>query len=253
MPQRRVPGFCRKRVRRWRRRLWRRTGRKSCACMEPCPAAASRRRRAGPSRPCRRRQSRLRSPGRTPGARTRSRAPRPPAATWMRWISGGRESARLNTPPCWNSILILQVRPNPRHNPLPMNTEQNHLLVVDDDPELRDLLRRYLEEHGFQVGCVADGAALEKYLEQQQQVDLVILDLMLPGVDGLSLARSLRSSGDLPPSMPAIMSCRRAIVSFISGRCEDGSGAWTKRFQYCSRACDKSDSAEMPAVPAIPP
>src|SRR5574340_994754 len=134
MPQRRVPGFCRKRVRRWRRRLWRRTGRKSCACMEPCPAAAS----------------------------------------------GGRESARLNTPPCWNSILILQVRPNPRHNPLPMNTEQNHLLVVDDDPELRDLLRRYLEEHGFQVGCVADGAALEKYLEQQQ-VDLGILDLMLPG------------------------------------------------------------------------
>lgn len=95
-----------------------------------------------------------------------------------------------------------------------MNTEQNHLLVVDDDPELRDLLRRYLEEHGFQVGCVADGAALEKYLEQQQQVDLVILDLMLPGVDGLSLARSLRSSGDLPIIM---LSARGEDVDRIIG------------------------------------
>ena len=71
------------------------------------------------------------------------------------------------------------------------------LLVVDDDKALRDLLCRYLAEHGYTVSAVADGVAMEKVLAEQS-IDLVILDLMLPGEDGLSLAKRLRSRSNLP-------------------------------------------------------
>ncbi len=71
------------------------------------------------------------------------------------------------------------------------------LLVVDDDAELRDLLVRYLRTNGFDVAAVPDGLAMEKHL-RSHPVDLVILDLMLPGKDGLAIVRELRSEGDLP-------------------------------------------------------
>ena len=71
------------------------------------------------------------------------------------------------------------------------------LLVVDDDPGLRELLTRYLTEQGFEVVAVPDGQAMEKYLAAQS-ADLVILDLMLPGEDGLALARRLRARGEIP-------------------------------------------------------
>lgn len=71
------------------------------------------------------------------------------------------------------------------------------LLVVDDDRELRRLLDRYLTGHGFEVTTVADGEALEAMLAKGS-FDLVILDLMLPGEDGLSLARRIRHRGELP-------------------------------------------------------
>lgn len=69
------------------------------------------------------------------------------------------------------------------------------LLVVDDEPELRALLKRYLGQQGYLVEAVADGAAMERQLKKQP-ADLIILDLMLPGEDGLSLARRLRRQGD---------------------------------------------------------
>lgn len=72
-----------------------------------------------------------------------------------------------------------------------------HLLVVDDDVALRDLLCRYLSEHGYTVSAVADGSAMEQLLAKQA-VDLVILDLMLPGEDGLTLAKRLRSRSTMP-------------------------------------------------------
>lgn len=71
------------------------------------------------------------------------------------------------------------------------------LLIVDDDAELRDLLVRYLRNNGFDAVAVADGLAMEKHL-RGHPVDLVILDLMLPGKDGLAIARELRSESDLP-------------------------------------------------------
>lgn len=77
-----------------------------------------------------------------------------------------------------------------------MSDQPGRLLVVDDEPELRALLKRYLTEQGYQVTAVADGVAMQQYLDKQP-VDLVILDLMLPGEDGLSLARHLREQREL--------------------------------------------------------
>jgi two-component system OmpR family response regulator len=71
------------------------------------------------------------------------------------------------------------------------------LLVVDDDEEIRDLLARYLSEHGFRMVTAADGTAMRAVLSTQS-IDLVILDLMLPGEDGLSLCRWLRSESATP-------------------------------------------------------
>lgn len=74
-----------------------------------------------------------------------------------------------------------------------MNTT-NKLLVVDDDLRLRDLLERYLTSQGFEVKGVADAKAMDAVL-QRERVDLLILDLMLPGEDGLSVCRRLRGQG----------------------------------------------------------
>ena len=71
------------------------------------------------------------------------------------------------------------------------------LLVVDDDPGIRDLLCQYLGEQGFRVAAAEDGKAMDTWLAGNS-ADLVILDLMLPGEDGLSLARRLRSDYELP-------------------------------------------------------
>ncbi len=76
-----------------------------------------------------------------------------------------------------------------------MNPCSERLLIVDDEPELRSLLSRYLSQEGYEVAEAEDGVAMERYLETHE-VDLVILDLMLPGEDGLTLARRLRSSSD---------------------------------------------------------
>jgi len=70
------------------------------------------------------------------------------------------------------------------------------ILVVDDDPRVRDLLSRYLEGEGYKVASVEHGDAMRCHLTDNP-VDLVILDLTLPGEDGLSLARELRAASDI--------------------------------------------------------
>jgi two-component system phosphate regulon response regulator OmpR len=77
------------------------------------------------------------------------------------------------------------------------NEGAGRLLVVDDDPELRDLLRTYLERQGFQVVTVADGVAMDAELAASRP-DLIVLDLMLPGEDGLSIAKRIRAAGGPP-------------------------------------------------------
>jgi DNA-binding response OmpR family regulator len=79
-----------------------------------------------------------------------------------------------------------------------MNDRQNRLLVVDDDSRLRDLLTRYLGEQGFEVRAVGDAAQMER-LRSREHFDLIVLDLMLPGEDGLSICRRLRGTGDNTP------------------------------------------------------
>ena len=73
----------------------------------------------------------------------------------------------------------------------------SHLLVVDDDRETRELLSLYLGQQGFDVAVVEDGNEMDAWLADHS-TDLVILDLMLPGEDGLSIARRLQSDHKLP-------------------------------------------------------
>ena len=75
-----------------------------------------------------------------------------------------------------------------------------HILIVDDDRELRALLTDFLGRHGCRVDAVADGRAMLQRLEAGRY-DLVVLDLMLPGEDGLVLCRRLRSASSLPVIM----------------------------------------------------
>ncbi|HDK38166.1 MAG TPA: response regulator [Thiolapillus brandeum] len=71
------------------------------------------------------------------------------------------------------------------------------ILIVDDDLALRELLQRYLGEQGFETAAVADGQAMKAWLNDHDP-DLVVMDLMLPGEDGLSLTRRLRATTDFP-------------------------------------------------------
>ncbi|MEO0035345.1 MAG: hypothetical protein RLZZ501_1368 [Pseudomonadota bacterium] len=76
-----------------------------------------------------------------------------------------------------------------------------HILVVDDDQEIRDLLARFLAKHGLRVSTARDGAEMARLLDERK-VDLVVLDLMLPGEDGLALTRRLRETR---PTLPIVM------------------------------------------------
>jgi DNA-binding response OmpR family regulator len=72
-----------------------------------------------------------------------------------------------------------------------------HILVVDDDPGMRTLLEAYLGDSGFAVKTALDGAAMWQALERGMP-DAIVLDLMMPGEDGLSLARRLRGQSNVP-------------------------------------------------------
>lgn len=78
-----------------------------------------------------------------------------------------------------------------------MSNLPQQLLVVDDEPKIRQLLKKYLAREGYLVDAVNDGSAMDKYLSKHT-VDLVILDLMLPGEDGLAIGRRLREQRNLP-------------------------------------------------------
>ena len=79
-----------------------------------------------------------------------------------------------------------------------MSETKIRIIVVDDDARLRELLNRYLTEQGFNVRAVADGSDLNRWLARERY-DLMVLDLMMPGEDGLSICRRLRGLGDKIP------------------------------------------------------
>ena len=76
-------------------------------------------------------------------------------------------------------------------------SERPHVLIVDDDREIRGLLAQYLDKHDFRTTAVADGKEMRRVLDRTH-IDLLVLDLMLPGEDGLTLCRELRSRSQLP-------------------------------------------------------
>jgi two-component system OmpR family response regulator len=79
-----------------------------------------------------------------------------------------------------------------------------HILIVDDDREIRDLLARFLNKHGLRVTTAADGREMHRVLDGSR-IDLIVLDLMLPGEDGLTLCRNLRARSAVPIIMLTAM------------------------------------------------
>jgi two-component system, OmpR family, response regulator len=77
------------------------------------------------------------------------------------------------------------------------DTVQPHILVVDDDPDIRELLEDYLTENALRVSVVASGKAMSQVLADEA-IDLVILDLRLAGEDGMAIVRTLRDSSSIP-------------------------------------------------------
>ncbi|MGZ5583942.1 MAG: response regulator [Usitatibacter sp.] len=88
-----------------------------------------------------------------------------------------------------------------------------HILVVDDDQEIRTLLAEYLERNNYRVSTLPDGRDLMRMLEERA-IDLVVLDLMMPGIDGLTLCRDLRAKHRIPV---LILSARGDEVDRIVG------------------------------------
>ena len=81
---------------------------------------------------------------------------------------------------------------------LPLNERRNKILVVDDDDRLRDLLLRYLTQEGFDVATAEDGTAMAQVLTRDP-IDLMVLDVMLPREDGISICRRMRANQDTTP------------------------------------------------------
>jgi two-component system, OmpR family, response regulator len=72
-----------------------------------------------------------------------------------------------------------------------------HIVVVEDDAEIGALIERYLRSHNFQVSVASEGAEMDRFLAKSR-VDLIVLDLMLPGEDGLSICRRVRAASEVP-------------------------------------------------------
>lgn len=79
----------------------------------------------------------------------------------------------------------------------PLSPDAAHILIVDDDQRIRDLLARYLKDHGFRTTIARDVPAARATMSGLV-FDLLVLDVMMPGVNGLDFARELRSSSDVP-------------------------------------------------------
>ncbi|MGZ8266554.1 MAG: response regulator [Burkholderiales bacterium] len=73
----------------------------------------------------------------------------------------------------------------------------DHVLIVDDDAEIRTLLSTYLERNGYRVSAAADGKAMWAALEKKK-ADIIVLDVMMPGDDGLTLCRNVRARSSVP-------------------------------------------------------
>ncbi|MCA1408359.1 response regulator [Ensifer sp. IC3342] len=92
-------------------------------------------------------------------------------------------------------------------------TLPEHILVVDDDSRIRQMLSRYFEDEGYRVSLAGDGREMRECLDKQS-ADIILLDLVLPGEDGLTLARDIRARSDVPIIM---LTGRNDVVDRIVG------------------------------------
>lgn len=104
----------------------------------------------------------------------------------------------------------------PRRQAQPMDPGQGHVLVVDDDPIVREVLQRYLLREGFQVTAAADGAAALDAVHASGP-DLVLLDLMLPRIDGLEVFRRLRADAQTERTAVIMLTAKGGETDRIVG------------------------------------
>lgn len=90
---------------------------------------------------------------------------------------------------------------------------RGRVLVVDDDPQITSLIALYLRKHGYETTVAGDGDTAERLL-REESFDLALLDIMLPGPDGLELVRAVRKRGDLPV---ILVSARASDVDKVAG------------------------------------
>lgn len=101
-----------------------------------------------------------------------------------------------------------------------MQDDTAHLLVIDDDTRLRDLLQRYLSEQGFRVTTAADAADARAKLKSLT-FDLLVVDIMMPGESGLSLTRTLREQSEVPILLLTAMSEAGDRIEGLSSGADD--------------------------------
>lgn len=97
-----------------------------------------------------------------------------------------------------------------------MNANSDHILIVDDDRDIRTLLADYLEKQGLRCTTAADGREMRAALERHR-VDLIVLDVMLPGEDGLTLCRNLRAGGTYANTPVLMLTARGDDMDRIVG------------------------------------
>ena len=100
-----------------------------------------------------------------------------------------------------------------KNTPVPIVDDAPHILVVDDDRRIRQLLQKFLSENGFRVSTAGSAAEAREQM-QGLAFDLIVLDIMMPGEDGMSFARGLRKETELPILM---LSARAEVESRIEG------------------------------------
>jgi two-component system phosphate regulon response regulator OmpR len=138
----------------------------------------------------------------------------------------------------------------------PTKRRAQRILVVDDDASTRELLKRYLAQEGYVVYLAEDGVAMQRVMSKEAP-DLILLDLILPGEDGLSLCRHLRESGDNTPII--MLTAKSSEVDRIVGLEVGADDYITKPFHLrevlarVHAVLRRSPVVETPAAPAPEP
>ena len=137
-------------------------------------------------------------------------------------------------------------------------SQQDHILIVDDDRDIRNLLADYLEKQGLRCTTAADGREMKAALEQHR-IDLIVLDVMMPGEDGLTLCRNLRAAGGPPSNIPILMLTARGddmdrILGLEMGADDYLTKPFVPRELYARiRAVLRRTRALPPNLDAVPP